>query len=119
MVDEEYCLVSTLVFILSAFKNAISYVKDELNIEKLDKKIRTVQSSFNAGYQRLIELFSKNSKLASLFEHNHFELSPKVIDYIENISITNDRKNDGNFDITKYLNYKNNIHGLKIPLTYE
>ena len=44
MVDEEYCLVSTLVFILSAFKNAISYVKDELNIEKLDKKIRMLQA---------------------------------------------------------------------------
>lgn len=50
---------------------------------------------FKDIYQRLILLFKKNSKLASLFEHNQFELSPKVIEHIENIDIDNQSKRKG------------------------
>jgi hypothetical protein len=35
IIDEEYCLVSTLVFVITAFKHAVSYVKEDLNVEKL------------------------------------------------------------------------------------
>lgn len=42
MVDEEYCLISTLTFILSAFKMAISYVKDEIDMPSLQAKVEEV-----------------------------------------------------------------------------
>jgi hypothetical protein len=32
IVDEEYCEVSTFTFILSAFKHAISYVEEDLDM---------------------------------------------------------------------------------------
>ncbi len=43
LVDEEYCLVSTLTFILSGFKMAICYVKDEdLDMPSLQTKISEI-----------------------------------------------------------------------------
>ena len=39
IVDEEYCLISTLTFIFSAFKEAVNYVNEELDTTKLLKKI--------------------------------------------------------------------------------
>ncbi len=42
IVDEEYCLVSTLTFILSAFKHAVQYVNEDLDIERLRLKIKII-----------------------------------------------------------------------------
>jgi hypothetical protein len=43
-------------------------------------------------------------------------LSLDVIKHIRSIRI---QKRSGEFVVTDYLNYKNSIYGLKIPLTYE
>jgi len=42
----------------------------------------------------------------------------KVVNYIQDINIENKKKNE-HFKISNYLNYKQSICGLKIPLTYE
>ena len=42
IVDEEYCLISTLTFVLSAFKHAVNYVDEDLDTSKLLKKINDI-----------------------------------------------------------------------------
>lgn len=42
IVDEEYCLLSTLVFVYVAFKQAISYVDEDLDIQKLTDKLMVI-----------------------------------------------------------------------------
>lgn len=89
IVDEQYCLISTLTFVLSAFKHAVNYVNEDLDTTKLVDKLSQVENSYVGLYKKLMELFKKASKLASLFEHNQFELSPKVIEHVRNIEVGN------------------------------
>jgi len=46
LVDEQYCLVSTLAFIFSAFKNAVSYVNEDLDEERLKLKVKNLELRF-------------------------------------------------------------------------
>lgn len=69
-------------------------------------------------YTKLHELFKQTAKLASLFEHNQFDLPLKVITHIADIKVDNLKKTEP-FKLNNFLNYKENICGLKIPLTYE
>ncbi len=77
-----------------------------------------MEERFKAIYTKLHQLFKQTAKLASLFEHNQFQLPIKVITYIQDIKIQNKKKNDM-FKISKYLNYKDNICGLKMLITQE
>lgn len=87
-------------------------------MNKLLQKLKRIEDRYIEVYERLMMLLKKAAKLASLFEHNEFELSPKVIDHVRSIKVEN-KKKDEEFEIWKYLNYKDSIAGLKIPLTYQ
>ena len=118
ILDEEYCLISTLTFVFCTFKRAISYSEEDLDLASLTKKINNLEARFKTIYIKLHDLFKTTSKFASLLEHNEFQLNLKVLDYVSAIEINN-KKNKEVFMITKFLNYKESVCGLKIPLTYE
>lgn len=46
IVDEEYCLISTLVFVLVAFKHAVNYVMDDLDMPKLIARVKAIEQRF-------------------------------------------------------------------------
>lgn len=46
IVDEEYCLVSTFVFIFPTFKQAINYVDEDLDIDRLKMKVKNLELQF-------------------------------------------------------------------------
>ena len=58
MIDEEYCLISTLTFIISAFKMAVCYVKEDLDFVGLQSKVLDVEKKFENVYRRLSKLLS-------------------------------------------------------------
>lgn len=116
-------MVSTLTFVLSTFKFAVCYVKEEIDLTGLQKKISEVEIEFERVYRRLVSAIDKNQKNSALFESNlliyidsNIVLSLDVIKYIKGIKL---ERKSGEFIITDHLNYKNSICGLKIPLTYE
>ena len=43
MIDEEYCLVSTLTFLISAFKMAVCHVKENIDFVSLQSKVLEVE----------------------------------------------------------------------------
>jgi hypothetical protein len=53
LIDEEYCLVSTLTFIISTFKMAACYAKEDIDFKTLEVKIGEVESDFERVYKRL------------------------------------------------------------------
>lgn len=46
MIDEEYCLISSLTFIIAAFKTAVCYVKEDIDFVSLQSQVRSVERSF-------------------------------------------------------------------------
>lgn len=49
--------------------------------------MKQIQENFKNVYKRLHELFKQTAKLASLFQHNQFDIPMKVIAYIQDIKI--------------------------------
>ena len=43
LVDEEYCLVSTLTFLLATFKRAVCHVKEDIDFQGLKKRLGIVE----------------------------------------------------------------------------
>ena len=46
IVDEEYCLISTLTFVFCTFKRAIAFSEDDLDLTRLGKKINALEGRF-------------------------------------------------------------------------
>ena len=65
---------------------------EDLDTSKLTKKIAEVEEGYKTSFKDLMQLFKKASKLASLFEHNQFDLSPKVLDHVISIKVENKKK---------------------------
>ena len=70
ILDEEYCLVSTLTFVFCAFKRAVSYTEEDIDLSRLSEKVGELEMRFKTIYVRLHDLFKATSKFASLFDHN-------------------------------------------------
>jgi hypothetical protein len=69
MVDEEYCLISTLTFVLSGFKMAICYVKDEIDMPSLQAKVEEAENLFEKLYKKLAKFLDQSQKSSTaLFE---------------------------------------------------
>jgi hypothetical protein len=57
----------------------------------------------------------RTNKFTSLFENGKLSLSKNIMNNLINIPILGTKKN---FNIKNYLNYENDICGLKIPKPY-
>lgn len=66
LIDEEYCLISTLTFVLSAFKMAICYVKEEIDMVSLQAQVDEIERSFEKSFRRLSSLLNSSQKDGSL-----------------------------------------------------
>lgn len=57
LVDEEYCCISLLVFLLCSFKEAICHLSDDLDLEKSSQKLKYVEKDFETVFKKLSKLF--------------------------------------------------------------
>ena len=68
MIDEEYCLISTLTFIISAFKMAVCYVKEDIDFMSLQNKVQEVEKMFEKVYKRLAKLLENAQRQQIMLE---------------------------------------------------
>jgi hypothetical protein len=73
MIDEEYCLISTLTFILAAFKMAVCHTKEEIDFESLKSKVKEVEVEFERIYKRLAKLLD-SAQRQHLMVESKFDL---------------------------------------------
>lgn len=57
-------------------------MNEDLDEERLKLKVKNLELRFKEIYTKVHELFKQTAKLASLFEHNQFDLPLNVITYL-------------------------------------
>jgi serine/threonine protein kinase len=119
ILDEEYCLISALTHMFASFKHATNYVSIDVNAGIVIKIVENFEGKFEKAYFNVREFFEKCTEINEIQQLSKFiqMLPPDLIDEIRNIPILQ-KLQSKKFNLLKFLNNKNSICGIKLPLSY-
>jgi len=95
-----------------------NYLSKNIDRPKLLAKLSDFKSIFRSNFELSKHFFRKCHTALAHSPHKDFIpiLDNKVIDHIEAVPSMQELQNE--FNLFEYLNYKKNIAGIKIPLSY-
>ncbi len=119
IIDEEYCLISTLTHLIFVFKQATNFIQAQVNEQKLKREIIRMEKKFQIGYMACSQYNSCLQKTAGFEDISRIipQLSEKVIEYIKDTPMFFKRMAQS-AQVFKGLDYNTKIYNLSIPLSY-
>ena len=119
ILDEEYCLLSVITHLIASFKHATNYVSVDVNAAIVLDIIDRFEEKFNKAFHSILDFFDKCAQIKEIQQLSKIIqiLPADLIQRIKEIPILQNQQNK-KFNLLKFLNTKNSICGIKIPLSY-
>lgn len=116
IIDEAWCLLSLLTFLIFALKSSTNYIDDFVYSEKLQQKIFEFVGEFEDGFRSMKAFFRKCKNLGEIQKDLVPELKEEVIEIIKGVKML--EKQDGKYNMFKDLNNTRVIFNMKLPISY-
>ena len=119
VIDEEYCLISLLAHLFSAYKLSTNFLAFNVYEKELKISIDNIENRFEKCFRIAKNFFEKCRVMKEFSDIKNLIplLSEEVLKIIRNITILK-KDNPENFNIFDLLNNRSSIYDLKIPLSY-
>ena len=116
IIDEAWCLLSLLAFLIFALKSSTNYIDDFVHGEKLKEKIFEFEGEFEDGFRSMKAFFKKCKNLGEVQKDLVPELKEEVIEIIRGVKVL--EKQAGKYNMVKDLNNTRVIVNMKLPISY-